>query len=91
VFDSWKCIAPDCSFAPSFAFFFTFIGGTHGFPGNAVRMADVLCGPLPSLLMDQIEITESRFSAGLVLKQQRLRGKFVGAGNRIVAWIGNVS
>src|SRR5215468_3772197 len=78
-------------FAPSFGFFFTFIGGTHGFPGNALRMADVLCGPLPSLLMDQIQITESRLSAGLVLKKERLRGKLVGAGNRIVARISNIS
>jgi hypothetical protein len=32
----------------------TFIGGAHGFPGNALRMANVFCGPLPSLLMNQV-------------------------------------
>jgi hypothetical protein len=54
-------------------------------------MADVLCGPLPSLLMNQVQVTESRFPAGPELEEERLRGKFVSAGEGIVAWIGNVS
>src|SRR4029078_4529795 len=28
--------------------FFALIGDTHGFPGDALRMANVFCGPLPS-------------------------------------------
>ena len=90
MFDGRKCIAPDSSFAPSFTFFVTFIGGTHGFPGNALRMANVFCGPLPSLLMNQIEITESWVFTSLRVKEQRLRGKFVSSCNGIVAGIGNV-
>ena len=54
-------------------------------------MADVFCGPLPSLLMNQVQITESRFFAGPEFKEQGLRGKFVSAGNGIVARVGNVS
>ena len=38
--------------------------------------------------MDQIEIAESRFFAGLVLKEQSFRGEFVITGNGIVARIG---
>src|SRR5689334_25402241 len=91
MFNGGKRIAPDRQFAPPLAFFFAFIGGAHGSPGDAIRMADVLCGALPSFLMNQIQITESWFSAGLVLTQQSLRGKFVSAGNRIVARIANAS
>ena len=54
-------------------------------------MADVFCGPPPSLLMNQVEIIESRFFAGVELKEQRFRGKFVSTCNSIVAGIGNFS
>src|SRR5215470_18487710 len=89
MFDGGKRVAPDCSFAPSFAFFFSFIGGTHRFPGNAFRVADVLCGSLPSLLMNQVQVAERRLLAGFVFKEKRLGGKFEGAGDSIVAGIGD--
>ena len=54
-------------------------------------MANVLCGPLPSLLMNQVQVTESWFPAGPELEEERLLVKLVSAGNRIVARIGNVS
>jgi len=54
--------------------FFALIGDTHGFPGDALRMANVLCGPLPSLLMNQVQITESRFPAGPELEEECFRG-----------------
>jgi hypothetical protein len=41
--------------------------------------------------MNQVEITESRFFAGLVLKEQSFRGEFVSTGNGIVARIGDGS
>ena len=91
MFDSGKCIAPDSWFAPPLTFFFAFIGGTHGFPSDALRMANVLCGPLLSLLMNQVQITESRFPARPELEEERLRSKFVSAGDSIVARISNVS
>jgi hypothetical protein len=37
-------------------------------------MANVLCGPLPFLLMNQVQIIESRFPAGPELEEERLRG-----------------
>ena len=54
-------------------------------------MANVLCGPLPSLLMNQVQVTESWFPAGPELEEESLRGKFISAGDSIVARIGNVS
>src|SRR4029078_8569238 len=91
MFDGGKRIAPDCQFAPPLTFFLAFIGGAHGFPSDALRLADVLCSPLPSLLMNQVQVTEGRLPAGFELEQERLRGKFVSAGDGIVARIGDVS
>ena len=84
MFDGGKRIAPDRQFAPPLTFFFAFIGGTHGFPGDALRMRNVFCRALPSLLMNQIQITESRFFAGPELEEQSLRGEFVSASDGIV-------
>src|SRR4029079_6584585 len=39
--------------------------------------------------MNQVEIAESRFFAGLVLKEQSFRGESVSTGNGIVARIGD--
>src|SRR4029078_11490207 len=91
MFDGGKRIAPDCQFAPPLTFFLAFISGAHGFPGDALRLADVLCGPLPTLLMNQVQGTEGRFPAGFEFEQERLRGKFISARDGIVARIGNVS
>src|SRR5262245_64126433 len=44
VFDGGERISPDRAFAPFFAFLHAFAGGTPGFPGDAVRLADVLGG-----------------------------------------------
>src|ERR1700677_2642566 len=44
IFDGRKGIPPDRAFAPFFAFFPAFAGGTHGFPSDAIRLADVLGG-----------------------------------------------
>jgi len=41
---------------PLFAFLPAFAGSTHGFPGDAIRLADVLGGAFPALLMDQVKI-----------------------------------
>src|SRR5882724_6013531 len=54
LFDGRKRIPPDRAFAPLFAFLPAFAGGTHGFPGDAIRLADVLGGAFPALLMDQV-------------------------------------
>ena len=52
VFDDRKSIPPDRAFAPFFAFLPAFAGGTHGFPSDAIGLADVLGGAFPTLLMD---------------------------------------
>src|SRR5689334_23023817 len=91
MFDRGKCVAPDRPLAPAFTFFLALVGGAHGFPGNAIRMGYMLSGPLPSLLMDQVEVTESGLFSGVVFEEQRLGGKLVGARNGIVARIGDIS
>jgi len=61
VFDGRKDIPPDRAFAPFFAFLSAFAGGTHGFPSDAIRLADVLGGAFPALLMDQVKIIKVGF------------------------------
>src|SRR5579864_71956 len=56
VFDVGEGIAPDRALAPFLAFLLAFAGGAHGFPGDAIRLADVLGGAFPALLMDQVKI-----------------------------------
>ena len=86
-----KRISPDGALAPFHALFLAFVGLAHGLPGDPFRMARVFRRSLPSLLMNQVEIVESRFPAYVSFKQRRLAEKFVAGRNRIVAGIGNVS
>src|SRR6516165_6453262 len=60
VFDGRESIPPDRAFAPFFALLLAFAGGTHGFPGDAIRLVDVLGGAFPALLMDQVKIAQGR-------------------------------
>jgi hypothetical protein len=57
---------------------------------QAMRFGCATCSAraLPSLLMNQIQITESRFFAGPELEEQSLRGEFVSASDGIVTRIG---
>src|SRR6201986_3702598 len=59
-FDGREGIPPNRTFAPSFAFLDAFAGGTHGFPSDAIRLADVLGGAFPALLMYQVKIAQGR-------------------------------
>jgi hypothetical protein len=54
-------------------------------------MSNVLCGSLPSLLMDQIEITERRLFVRLPFKEYSLSDKFVGGRDSIVSGTSDVS
>jgi hypothetical protein len=79
----FRQIAP----APFFAFLPAFAGGTHGFPSDAIRLADVLCGAFPALLMDQVKITQGRFLLRHPLEQNAFGNELVGCRNGIVAGI----
>src|SRR5690349_5702951 len=61
--DGRKRIAPDRAPAPFFALLPAFAGGAHGFPGDAIGLAEVLRGAFPALLMDQVEIVQVRLPA----------------------------
>src|ERR1700694_6332913 len=54
-------------------------------------MADMFCCPLPSLLMNQIEVTESRFPVSIQLKERSLCDKFVSCSNSVVPRASNIS
>src|ERR1700726_393362 len=54
-------------------------------------MANVFCGPLPSLLMNQVEVAESRVLVGIQFEERSLSDKFVSCGNSIVARTSNIS
>ena len=53
VLDARKGVSPDRAFAPFLALFPPFISGAHRFPGDPLRIADVLRRSLHALLMDQ--------------------------------------
>ena len=90
VFDGRKGISPDRAFAPFFAFLHAFAGGTHGFPSDAIRLADVLGGAFPALLMDQVKITQGRLLLRHPLEQNAFGNDLVGCRNGIVAGIKNL-
>jgi hypothetical protein len=90
VFDCRKGIPPDRAFAPFFAFLPAFAGGAHGFPSDAIRLADVLGGAFPALLMDQVKITQGRLLVRHPLEQNAFGDDLVGCRNRIVAGIKNL-
>src|SRR5205085_10377687 len=54
------------------AFLHAFAGGAHGFPGDAVRLVDVLGSAFPALLMDQVEIAQGRLPVRHPLEQNTL-------------------
>ena len=87
VFDGRKGIPPYRAFAPSFAFLHAFAGGTHGFPSDAIRLADVLGGAFPALLMDQVKIAQGRLLVRHPLEQNAFGNDLVGGRNGIVAGI----
>src|SRR4029078_1398740 len=86
-----KRIPPDRAFAPSFAFLHAFAGGTHGFPSDAIRLADVLGGAFPALLMDQVKIAQVRLPVCHPLEQNAFGNDLIGCRNGIIAGIENVS
>ena len=87
VFDGRNGIPPDRAFAPSFAFLHAFAGGTHGFPSDAIKLADVLGGAFPTLLMDQVKIAQGRLLVRHPLEQNAFGNDLVGRGNGIVAGV----
>src|SRR5579872_3918338 len=91
VFDRRQRIQPDRALAPSFAFLHAFAGGAHGFPGDAVRLADVFGGAFPALLMDQVKIAQGRLLVRHPLEQNAFGNELVGRRNRIVAGIKNLA
>ena len=91
VFDGRKSIPPDRAFAPFFAFLPAFAGGTHGFPSDAIRLADVFGGAFPALLMDQVKIAQGRLLVRHPLEQNAFGNDLVGRRNGIVAGITNLS
>jgi hypothetical protein len=56
-----------------------------------VRVVDVLLCALRSLLVDQVEITDSCFFMGVQLEQYGRGSELVGGSNSIIARIKNVS
>src|SRR5262245_56897454 len=90
VFDCWEGIPPDRAFAPFFAFLHAFAGGTHGLPSDAIRLADVLGGAFPALLMDQVKIAQGRLLVRHPLEQSAFGNDLVGRRNGIVAGIKNL-
>ena len=87
MFDGRKRILPNSSFAPLFTFLSTFIGSAHRFPRNPVWLVDVLCGSLPSLLMNQIKVAERPFLVSIQFKKHSFSREFVGRRDGIVARI----
>src|SRR5712672_1538441 len=90
LFDGRKSIPPDRAFAPLFAFLPAFAGSTHGFPGDAIRLADVLGGAFPALLMDQVKIAQGRLPVRHPLEQNAFGNDLVGRRNGIVAGTTNL-
>ena len=86
-----KRILPNSSFAPLFTFLSTVSGSAHRFPRNPVWLVDVLCGSLPSLLVDQIKIAERRFLVRIQFKKCSFRRELGGRRDGIVARISDVS
>ena len=69
VLDFWKCVAPDRSLAPLFTLLFALLGGAHRFPSDTVGVVDVFLRALSTLLMDQVEVTDSRLFMGIQFEQ----------------------
>src|SRR5215467_5459664 len=90
VFDGREGIPPDRAFAPFFALLLAFAGGTHGFPGDAIRSVDVLGGAFPALLMDQVKIAQGRLLVRHPLEQNAFGNDLVGGRDGIVAGITNL-
>src|SRR5262249_12780006 len=90
VFDGREGIPPDRAFAPFFALLLAFAGGTHGFPGDAIRLVDVLGGAFPALLMDQVKIAQGRLLVRHPLEQNAFGNDLVGGSDGIVAGITNL-
>src|SRR5262249_38611681 len=62
----------------------------HGFPSDATRLADVLRGAFPALLMDQVKIAQGRLPVRHQLEQNAFGNELVGGRNGIVAGIKNL-
>src|SRR6516162_2922513 len=54
-------------------------------------MADMLCCTSPSLLMNQIQIADSRLSVSVQFKERRLSDQFVSCRNSVITRAGNIS
>ena len=54
-------------------------------------MIDVLLRALRTLLMDQIEVTDSRLFMGIQFEQCSRSGKLIGGGNSVISSIKNIS
>src|SRR5262249_28648166 len=85
VFYGRQGISPDRALAPFFALLLAFAGGTHGFPGDAIRLLDVLGGAFPALLMDQVKVAQGRLLVRHPLEQNAFRNDLVGGRDGIVA------
>src|SRR5712672_3031918 len=85
-----KSIPPDRAFTPFLAFFPAFAGGAHGFPSDAIRLADVLGGAFPALLMDQVKIAQGGLLMRHPLEQNAFGNDLVGRRNGIVAGTTNL-
>src|SRR4029079_16680761 len=89
-FEDRKRVAPDRASAPLFALLPAFAGRAHGFPGDAIGLADVLGGAFPALLMDQVKIAQVRLPVRYPLEQNAFRNDLVGGRNGIVAGTANL-
>src|SRR6476619_3201142 len=54
-------------------------------------MVDMFCCASPSLLMNQIQIADSRHFISIEFKERRLSGQFVSCRNSVIARAGNIS
>src|SRR5580700_2360666 len=53
-------------------------------------MVDMFCCASPSLLMNQIQIADSRHFISIEFKERRLSGQFVGCRNSVIARASNI-
>src|ERR1700733_628719 len=54
-------------------------------------MAHMFCCASPSLLMNQIQIANSRLSVRILFKESRLSDQFASCRHGVIPWVGNIS
>ena len=84
-------LPPDSAFAPLFALFLAFVCSAHRSPCKPERVTCVFCRAVNSLLVNEVNVVQSRRPVSEHLKQDRFSHELQCGSDSIIARIKNVA